>query len=85
VLETAGEAPGLAVVVDFLRDGLTVAKLKRDDAAGARRVFDALGPYASRPANDIRTRLLEAWIRRAEGDSTAADSTATRRAAGTYP
>lgn len=73
VLETAGEAPGLAVVVDFLRDGLTVAKLKRNDVAGARRVFDALAPYASRPASDMRTRLLEAWIRRAEGPA-AADS-----------
>jgi hypothetical protein len=78
VLETAGEAPGLAVVVDFLRDGLTVAKLKRNDPEGARRVFDALAPYAARPPTDVRTRLLEAWIRRAEGNG-APDSTATGR------
>jgi hypothetical protein len=78
VLETAGEAPGLAVVVDFLRDALTVAKLKRGDAVGARRVFDALSSYASRPPTDARTRLLEAWIRRAEGTG-APDSAATGR------
>jgi len=78
VLATAGEAPGLAVVVDFLRDGLVVTKLKLNDAAGARRVYDALTPYTARARGDARSLLLEAWIRRAEGPATA-DTTAARR------
>jgi hypothetical protein len=80
VLETAGQAPGLAVVVDFLRDGLVVAKLKQGDAAGARRVYDTLTPYMTRSPADARTRVLDAWIRRAEAaDSTAAPPEAQGR------
>jgi hypothetical protein len=50
---------------DDLRDNAVVARLRIGDPAGARRVFDALAPRSDRPGTSLRTRLLEAYIRRA--------------------
>jgi predicted membrane-bound spermidine synthase len=53
---------------DLLRDGAVVAALRTGDARQARAWFDLLTPVARRPSEDLRTRLLEAWIRSAEAE-----------------
>jgi hypothetical protein len=51
---------------DELRDGLVFAKLHMRDAAGARRILDALAPLSRRPATDLRSELLAAYVQKAE-------------------
>jgi predicted membrane-bound spermidine synthase len=51
---------------DQLRDGLVFAKLHLRDAAGARRILDALAPLSRRPATDLRSELLAAYVQTAE-------------------
>jgi spermidine synthase len=51
---------------DLVRDGAVVAGLRTGDVRGARAAFVVLTPRSGRPANDVRTRLLEAWIADAE-------------------
>jgi predicted membrane-bound spermidine synthase len=50
---------------EMLRDGAVVAKLKTGDVAGARRVFDRFTPESAE-GRDLRDRLLDAHIQRAE-------------------
>ena len=52
--------------VDELREGAAVARIKRGDIRGARAALDALAPYATRDANDVRPQLLLAWVRAGE-------------------
>jgi predicted membrane-bound spermidine synthase len=54
--------------VDDLRDGAVVAKLRAGDVAGARRSFDALLGKGERRVGNLRLRLLDSYIREAEGE-----------------
>jgi spermidine synthase len=51
---------------DELRDGLVMARLHIKDVRGARRAFDALTPFSTRPASDLRSQLLASYLRMAE-------------------
>ena len=44
----------------LLLDGAVMAKLGAGDVPGARRIFETLAPRTTRPASDLRTRLMEA-------------------------
>jgi predicted membrane-bound spermidine synthase len=48
--------------VDEIREGGVVAKLKLGDPVGARRLWVALSPVASRPADALRSLLLNAYL-----------------------
>ncbi len=52
---------------DELRDGLVIARLHLRDTAGARQALGALEKFSGRPAGDLRSMLLEAYVRTAEG------------------
>ena len=52
---------------DELRDGAVMAKLHLGDAAGARVALDSLRRFSSRSPDDLRTRMLEAYVTTAEG------------------
>jgi len=54
------------ITADELRDGAVFAKLNSGDIEGARAVFDTLSRFSIRPAGDLRSRLLAAYIRSAE-------------------
>ncbi len=54
------------IPADELRDGLVIAKLHLKDAAGARKVFDTLAPFSTRPKADLRTQLLASYVSTAE-------------------
>jgi predicted membrane-bound spermidine synthase len=54
--------------VDVLRDGAVVAKLRTGDAAGARRVMGALAARSDRGPEDMRSRLLESYLRAASAE-----------------
>jgi spermidine synthase len=54
------------IPADELRDGMVMAKLHTGDVAGARQALDSLGRYSTRPAGDLRTRLLQAYVTKAE-------------------
>jgi predicted membrane-bound spermidine synthase len=43
-----------------LLDGGVMAKLGARDTAGARRIYEVLGPRSGRPATDLRSRLMAA-------------------------
>jgi hypothetical protein len=47
---------------DEFRDGAVMAKLQIGDAAGARQMMDSLAMLSSRPAADLRSQLLEAYV-----------------------
>jgi predicted membrane-bound spermidine synthase len=51
---------------DELRDGVVMARLHLGDVAGARRDLDALAPFSTRKADDLRSQLLEAYVRSVE-------------------
>ncbi|MDQ6634328.1 MAG: hypothetical protein M3Z10_06170, partial [Gemmatimonadota bacterium] len=51
---------------DLLLDGAVVARLRTNDARGAREALDALTSVSSRTRNDVRAQLLAAWVRAAE-------------------
>jgi hypothetical protein len=52
---------------DELRDGLVIARLHLRDATGARQALDRLERFSGRPAGDLRSMLLGAYVRMAEG------------------
>ena len=52
---------------DEFRDGLVIARLHLRDAAGARQALDGLEKFSARPAGDLRSMLLGAYVRMAEG------------------
>jgi hypothetical protein len=47
---------------DELRDGLVLAKLHLRDAEGAQRRLYQLASLSTRPASDLRSQLLEAYV-----------------------
>ena len=51
---------------DELRDGLVIARLHLGDIPGARQAHDSLARYSRRPATDLRSRLLTAYVEAAE-------------------
>jgi hypothetical protein len=51
---------------DLLRDGAVVARLRTGDVKGARAAEEALGARSARAPNDLRRRLLDAWLVAAE-------------------
>ena len=57
---------------DELRDGLVMARLHLRDAAGARQALDTLAKFSSRPAGDLRSMLLGAYVQTLESMQTAA-------------
>jgi spermidine synthase len=52
--------------VDLVRDGAIVAALRQGSTGNARAAMMVLGARTARTRNDVRTQLLEAWIRDAE-------------------
>jgi hypothetical protein len=54
---------------DELRDGLVIARLHLGDVPGARQAHDSLARYSRRPATDLRSRLLTAYVQAAEKNS----------------
>ena len=48
---------------DLLRDGAVTARLMQGDVAGARGVFIVLTPFTRRPLTDLRSMLLESFVR----------------------
>jgi predicted membrane-bound spermidine synthase len=54
--------------VDVLRDGAVVAKLRAGDTAGARRVMGALAARSDRGPEDMRSRLLDSYLRAASAE-----------------
>ncbi|MEO7986988.1 MAG: spermidine synthase [Gemmatimonadales bacterium] len=51
---------------DELRDGLVFARLHLRDATGARQALDTLAQFSARPAGDLRSMLLGAYVRTLE-------------------
>lgn len=66
LIQLGRQPGGLPVGGDIVRDGLVVARLRLGDTAGARRAFEILITHGTRSRNDIRNRILYAWIQRAE-------------------
>jgi hypothetical protein len=54
------------ITADELRDGLVIAKIHLRDVSGARQVLDGLRQFSVRPAEDLRSQLLEAYVRTME-------------------
>ena len=57
---------------DELRDGAVMAYLHTGNVAAARKVLDMLAPFSTRPAGDLRSELLGAYVRTAERAALAA-------------
>lgn len=57
---------------DELRDGAVMAKLHVGDAKGARVALDTLRRYSTRTPDDLRSRMLDAYVTAAEGRQQAA-------------
>ncbi|MBA3659049.1 MAG: spermidine synthase [Gemmatimonadales bacterium] len=51
------------ITADELRDGAVFARLHTGDISGARRDLNALAPFSVRKSGDLRSRLLEAYVR----------------------
>ncbi len=73
--EAAGAAERLMPVVleqrrwiapDELRDGAVMANLHVGKVPAARKVLETLAPFSTRPAGDLRSRLLDAYVHTAE-------------------
>jgi hypothetical protein len=54
------------ITADELRDGAVFAKLNSGDVRGARQVLDTLAQFSVRKPNDLRSRLLSAYVTSAE-------------------
>jgi hypothetical protein len=63
---------------DELRDGMVMAQLHLGDAKGARRSLDALARFSTRKPGDLRSLLLQSYVR-------AAETRAARAEASTLP
>jgi spermidine synthase len=55
------------IPADELRDGAVFARLHLGDVAGARRDLESLAPFSTRRPGDLRSQLLEAYVRMKEG------------------
>jgi spermidine synthase len=67
VLKGARLIPG-----DELRDAAVLAKLHLGDAKGARVALDTLRKFTLRSPDDLRSRMLEAYVEAAEGQAATA-------------
>ena len=67
VLKGARLIPG-----DELRDAAVLAKLHLGDAKGARVALDTLRKFTLRSPDDLRSRMLEAYVETAEGQAATA-------------
>jgi predicted membrane-bound spermidine synthase len=54
------------IPADELRDGLVLARLHLRDPRGARQALDSLFRFSRRPATDLRSQLLTAYVQTAE-------------------
>jgi hypothetical protein len=54
------------IPTDELRDGLVLARLHLRDPRGARQALDSLFRFSRRPATDLRSQLLAAYVQAAE-------------------
>lgn len=54
------------IPADELRDGVVIARLHLRDVRGARQALDSLFPLSRRPATDLRSQLLVAYVQTAE-------------------
>jgi predicted membrane-bound spermidine synthase len=63
----------LWVPVEFLRDGLVIAKLRRGDPLGARKVYHTLTDYYPVGIPALRSLLVESYLRAAEQASSTAE------------
>lgn len=68
VIRIGAQPAGLPVGGDIVRDGVVVARLQMNDPGGARRAFNILAGHGSRSRYDLRNRLLNAWIEKAEAE-----------------
>jgi hypothetical protein len=59
---------------DLLREGAVLVLLAGEDPKGARAAFDLLMPVAQQGPADVRTRLLDAYIRGMEGRGSGLES-----------
>jgi spermidine synthase len=57
---------------DELRDGVVLANLHLGNTSGARWGLDSLARFSTRPPADLRTLLLEAYVKTAESRTTSA-------------
>jgi predicted membrane-bound spermidine synthase len=57
---------GRWIPADELRDGLVIARLNLRDVKGARQALDNLASLSRRPASDLRSQLLGAYVQAAE-------------------
>lgn len=71
VVREGGEALDPWLDPELHRDAGVTAFLAGDAAGEARALYDRLAPEVGRAASDLRSRLLEAYVRRGE-DRTAA-------------
>jgi spermidine synthase len=55
-----------SIPADELRDGLVLARLHLRDPRGARQALDSLFRFSRRPATDLRSQLLTAYVQTAE-------------------
>jgi spermidine synthase len=53
------------IAPDELRDGTVMAKLHTGDAKGARAALDTLRQFSSRSPDDLRSRMIEAYVQAA--------------------
>ena len=58
------------IPADELRDGGVIANLHLGNVAEARRIYDGLGQWSLRKPDDLRSRLLEAYVEGAESQRT---------------
>ena len=65
-LVTSARRGDLWLDPDLLRDGATTAHVMQGDALGARDVYVSLAPFSRRSPTDLRTMLLEAYVRSAK-------------------
>jgi hypothetical protein len=66
------------ITADELRDGAVFAKLNSGDVRGARQVLDTLAQFSVRKPNDLRSRLLAAYVTSAEIQRAMASTAPTR-------
>jgi hypothetical protein len=71
-LMKAVDTGALWVPTEFLRDGLVIAKLRRGDPLGARTVYNTLTPFYPASIPQLRSLLVESFLRRAEEASSTA-------------
>jgi hypothetical protein len=65
-LMTAADSTRSWIPADELRDGLVLARLHLRDSRGARQALDSLFRFSKRPATDVRSQLLTAYVEMAE-------------------